>query len=148
MERYNPVVRERQRQHIQELLQEDVHKLFLHMDERIDNNISRSDLTEDFILWMIYQFKDNPYPKLTLGVYSWRFYVYMRRLQPRLCKEWHFCEEVRNPKNSDRVELAIKLADFLVEKGLRRAGIDTTAVALLSIDPKDLCGCEDNEQLT
>jgi hypothetical protein len=97
----------------------------------------------DFIRLIYYHFKPNEYPRLDLGDCSWRFYVYMRWLQTKVCKEWKFCEKVRDPRNADRVELATQLADFLVEKGIHRAGIDAPAVALLRIDPVELCECEE-----
>lgn len=142
-ERYNPVVRERQREHIRALMQQDRDALFQQMDKRLDTYISPSELLFDFVDRILQDSKQNPYPNLELGMYSWRFYVYMRRLQPMLCKEWRFCQKVRDPRNSDRVELATQLADFLVDKGMRRAGVDTAAVALLMIDPAELCGCEE-----
>lgn len=142
-ERYNPVVRERQREHIRALMQQDRDALF----QEMDNDIGVITRVEAWIFdpthWLIQHLRHNPYPKLNLEDYSWRFYLYMRHVQPKLCREWHFCEKVRDPRNADGVELATQLADFLVDKRVRRAGVDTAAVALLMIDPAELCGCED-----
>lgn len=144
-ERYNPAVRERQREHIRALMQQDRDALFRQMDTSICRSNRLLSVSVDFIRLLILRLKNEPYPSLDLGEYSWRFYLYMRHVQPKLCKEWRFCEKVRDPRNADRVELATQLADFLVEKSIHRARIDAPAAALLMIDPAELCGCEETK---
>lgn len=145
-ERYSPKARERQRQHIRVLMQQDRDALFQHLDENANANRSAIMWAIDLTLWQFLKLKRGQYPyaPLQLGSYSWRFYMQMRRIQPKLCEEWRFCEKVRDLRNADRVELATKLADFLVDKGFHHIiEVDVAAVALLMIDPAELCGCEE-----
>lgn len=144
-ERYNPVVRERQREHVLALMQQDRDALFRTLDKNICEFtiLGEGTFELDFIRLIYYHFKPNQYPSLALGNCSWRFYVYMRWLQTKVCKEWKFCEKVRDPRNADRVELATQLADFFVDNWVRRGAYDLPAAILMMFEPKELCGCED-----
>jgi hypothetical protein len=146
MDKYHPAARERQRQLIKDYYQEDLNELFRKLDDDVSVLGGPTIWAVDLILLLLLQLKVRPYPKLSLGEHSWRFYLYMHRLQPKLCKEWRFCEKVRNSQGLSRLELTESLVDFLIRKGVHhRMRVGIAAVALLSIDPKNLCGCENAE---
>ncbi len=114
IERYNLAEREKQIQHIQTLMQRDPHELFTQLEKDVYASTSAELWAIDLTLWVIQKLKKHKYPLLHLRSHSWRLHMYLQRLQPKVCNEWRFCEKVRDPQNTDRVELATQLADFLV----------------------------------